>query len=163
MMAAPDLDALEQVIVLSATAELETDPVRRFLLLGWRAACESGNARDVRALIGADRASRRRVQRRALMRAARLLQPEGEFCWATAERLAAAIAYFERRTWRLCQSRAPEGDPLAVELRTVFLAGDFPRSVKRLHEELYGQDWQDLSVDESGDWAIASTPRGENA
>ena len=162
-MSPVDLDALEQVIVLSATAELETDPVRRFLLLGFRSACESKAGRDVRALIGADRASRRRVQRRALMRAARLLQPEGEFCWSTAERLASAIAYFESRTWRLCQSREPEGDPLAVELRTVFLAGDFPRSTRRLHDELYGQDWQDLSVDQRGNCVIASTPRGENA
>lgn len=146
-----DLDALEQVLVEAATAELEPDPVRRFLLLGFRAACESKDARDVRNLIGADRASRRRVQRRALMRAARLLQPEGEFCWSTAQQLAAAIKYFDRRAWRLCQSRAPEGDPLAVELRIAFLAGRFPRSTRRLYEELHGQEMPDMSAPEAED------------
>ena len=146
-----DLDALEQVLVEAATAELEPDPVRRFLLLGFRAVCESNDARDVRNLIGADRASRRRVQRRALMRAARLLQPEGEFCWSTAQQLAAAINYFDRRAWRLCESRAPEGDPLAVELRTAFLAGRFPRSTKRLYNELHGQEMPDMSAQEAED------------
>jgi hypothetical protein len=146
-----DLDVLERVLVESATAELEPDPVRRFLLLGFRAACEAGNARDVRTLIGADRASRRRLQRRALLRAARLLQPEGEFDWSTAQRLAAAVAYFESRTWRWCRSREPEGDPLAVELRKAFLAGEFPRSTKRLYEELYGQEMPDMSVHEAED------------
>ncbi len=163
-MSPVDLDALEQVIVLSATAELETDPVRRFLLLGWRAACETTDPREVPALIGASRTIRRLVQCRALRRAARLLQPKGQFSRSTATKLAAAIRYFEARQWRLCQSRAPEGDPLAIELRTVFLAGEnFPRSVRRLHGVICGQDPHDLSTGESGDWAIASTPRGENA
>lgn len=146
-----DPDVLERVLVESATAELEPDPVRRFLLLGFRAACKTTDSRDVRALIGADRASRRRIQRRALLRAARLLQPQGDFSWSTAQQLAAAIKYFERRTWRLCQSRAPEGDPVAVELRTVFLAGGFPRSTKRLYEELHGQEMPDMSAPEGED------------
>jgi hypothetical protein len=159
-----DLDVLEQVIVRSATAELETDPLLRFLLLRWRAACEATDPREVPALIGASWTIRRLVQCRALRRAARLLQPKGKFSRATATKLAAAIRYFETRQWRLCQSRAPEGDPLAIELRTVFLSGEnFPRSVRRLHGVICGQDPQDLSTAEGGNWVIASTPRRENA
>lgn len=148
-----DLDVLAQVLDEAATAELEPDPVRRLLLLGFRAACEAENPRDVPMLIGADRGSRRRVQRAALVRAARLLQPgREEITWETAKRLAECIGYFERNTWHLRRSRQHIADPIARAVRLAFRAGtDFPRSARRLFDELRGQDSPDLSVDEGQD------------
>ena len=131
-----DLDALEQVLVKSVTADADPDPVRRALLLAHRAAREAEDPRDAAKLFGLDNRARALIHRRALMRAARLLQPSGPLGWRAAVQLSEAIKQFKRSAWPMCQAGVWPSGPVHQCLATAYLAGRPPETAEGLQRLL---------------------------
>lgn len=131
-----DLDVLERVLVESVTADAERDPVRRALLLAHRAARDAVDPRDTAKLFGVDNRARMLVQRRALLRAARLLQPSGPLRWRVAVQLSQAIKQFKHSAWPLCQAGVWPTGPVHQCLATAYLAGKPPETAEGLQRLL---------------------------
>jgi hypothetical protein len=131
-----DPDVLERVLVESVTADAEPDPVRRALLLAHREARQADDTREAAKLFGLDNRARMQIQRRALMRAARLLQPSGPLGWRAAVLLSDAIKQFKRSAWPMCQAGVWPTGPVHQCLATAFLAGKPPETAEGLQRLL---------------------------
>ncbi|MDZ4397978.1 hypothetical protein [Hydrogenophaga sp.] len=121
-----------EVLRQAAAAHQEPDPVKRALLQAvWSCLHDS---EELRHRCRVDPASLRRVQVRALTEAAQMLSPENGTGWAAAGMLERAIKRFAERVWEFHKADASSLGPVDTLLHEAFLAGDVPRTQRRLYE-----------------------------